>query len=58
MSPYEFKTLAIAKFGADDWLRKISYELGTHQRVTYRWWNAEVPITDAMAVKIRKVCEL
>ena len=57
MTPFELHTLAVKRFGENDWLKKLAHETGVNERTVRRWWNGEAPITERVAGHVRLVCE-
>lgn len=57
MTPFELQALAVKRFGAKDWLRRLASETGVNERTVRRWSNGETPITERAAGHIRLVCE-
>ena len=57
MTPYEMKSLAIAKFGPDGWITKLSRAMAVNERTVRRWYYDECPITQRVASHIKLVCQ-
>ena len=47
MTPFELQALAVKRFGAKDWLRRLASETGVNERTVRLWSNGETPITQA-----------
>ena len=57
MTPYEMKSLAIAKFGPEGWITKLSRAMAVNERTVRRWYYDECPITQRVASHIKLVCQ-